>query len=177
MATYGDTVTIPSITDAHTGEPIRFKAHDLRDIENAHGMYEDVSALLPVDADGNRLSSGLSIKVGRAYRTVSDLGRMYARYTPHGIQWAAWSSDFTDAMNAAVSNDVRAIAWELPRYTLEEMRAALIRAAEAWGASVGSFARHNYRLLAPPVCRRASRQRRRSSLPQSRRIEHNACRA
>lgn len=143
--TYGDTFTLPSITHAVTGEPITFYVGDVRGVEDAGTMYEDRARFTPVDADGNRLSTLTPVKIGRAERELGSVAGMGARWAHDRLQINGYGTTLTEKMNDAVRADLDALTFDLPCYTLPELRAALIAEAASTGESLGRLHGHNYR--------------------------------
>lgn len=143
--TYGDTFTLPSIRHAVTGEPITYRIHDVRDVENAGAMYEERAAFGAIDADGNRLPTYTAVKIGRAEREAGDVARITARWAHDSIQINGYSANLTEKMNDAVRADLNALSFDLPAYTLTEYRAALVEAAARYGASAGYLSGHSNR--------------------------------
>lgn len=143
--TYGDTFTLPSIRHAVTGDPITFRIDDVRDIESAGQMYEDRARFTPVDAGSNRLSTLIAVKIGRAERELGSVAGMGARWAHDRLQVNGYAATLTEKMNDAVRADLDALTFDLPRYTVPELRAALIAEAASTGESLGRLHGHNYR--------------------------------
>lgn len=143
--TYGDTFTLPSITNPRTGEPVTFRIDDVRDVETAGAMYEDRAAFTAIDADGNRIPTTHAVKIGRAERSIGDIARMGAEWRYGGLMISGYSVNLTEKMNDAVRADLDALTFDLPAYALTEYRAALVEAATSYGESAGYLSGHSNR--------------------------------
>lgn len=145
--TYGDTFTLPSITHAATGNPVIFSVEDVRGVETAGEMYERRAAFVPLadDDTGRRLNALHAVKIGRTERTasaVSDFSAREHRAYETGVEISAYSTENTEKMNDAVRADFAALTFHLPTFTVPELRAALIDAAERHGRSIGRLYPH-----------------------------------
>lgn len=140
--TYGDTFTLPSITNPVTGEPVLFRIDDVRDIEHAGDMYEDRARFTAITANGDRIPTTHAVKIGRTERSAASLLGFGARWASSRLEVSTFSSTLTDKMNDAVRADADALTFDLPGYTVPELRAALIEAAGDLGKSLGRL--HGY---------------------------------
>lgn len=142
--TYGDTFTLPSVRHAVTGEPITFRIDDVRDVENAGNMYEDRARFTPIDGDGNRVPTTHAVKIGRTERDLGSLTGMGARHAGSRLEVRGYSVNLTEKMNDAIRADLDALTFNLPAYTVPELRAALIAEAARHGESLGHL-NHGHR--------------------------------
>lgn len=140
--TYGDTFTLPSITNPITGEPVTFRIDDVRNVENAGAMYEDRATFTAIDADGNRIPTTHAVKIGRAERPADAIARMSAQWRHNELAINGFSTYLTEKMNDAVRADLEALTFSLPRYSVRELRAALVESAASHGESLGYLSGH-----------------------------------
>lgn len=142
--TYGDPFTLPSITDAETGEPITWQVYDVRSIEDAGSTHERRASFEAIDpATGNRLSTLTEIKIGRALRTIGDFKRPGADWRG-GFLWVSLHSvNFTADAKATIDSEVAALDFDLPTLTVEELRERLITSAADWGRSAAHVSGYN----------------------------------
>jgi hypothetical protein len=142
--TYGDTFSLPSLTIADTGEPVLWMIWDARNVADAGDMYHKRASLSPVQSNGDRLSGETLVKIGRTTRHLSDVGTYHQiEHAGYGLRGGIWSNALTDRMSATLSAEFDALTLDLPAWTVEEYRAALVAAAREYGQSLGYLTGHH----------------------------------
>lgn len=141
--TYGDTFSLPGLTIAETGEPVLWMIHDVRSVDDAGDMYHARASLSPVQLNGDRLNGETLVKIGRTTRHLSDVGTYHRiEHAVYGLRGGIWSNALTDRMNETLRAEFDALTLDLPAWTVEEYRAALIAAAKDFGHSLGYLSGH-----------------------------------
>jgi hypothetical protein len=142
--TYGDTFSLPSLTIAETGEPVLWMIWDARSVDDAGDMYHKRAVISPVQPNGDRLSGETLVKIGRTTRHLSDVGTYHQiEHAGYGLRGGIWSNALTDRMSATLSTEFDALTLDLPAWTVQEYRAALIAAAKDYGHSLGYLSNNN----------------------------------
>lgn len=141
--TYGDTFTLPSVTDPATGAPVVWEISDTRTVENVGGASYDalrraIARPVHVDADGVRMPYDRRVepvRIGRAARVGVELAlRVDSVAAASSVRVYATAPTFdqlalTDAMQDRVSGEAGALAFYLPDLSADDVRARIMGAA------------------------------------------------
>lgn len=134
IVTYGDIITLPSVTDARTGKVIRWRVDDVRNFREAGEQFFDLAHLKALDAEGDaRLSTAHHVSVGGFHFAVEQLG-VVCRWSstktnvfPHG--------QVSSEIYETVVQDLSEYTFDLPHLDPPRVRERVIQEAASSGAS------------------------------------------